>query len=67
MLWRVDETALLEPALRLERCVGGARKFYLVEATNAASASTCHLEGSAAVSSADRRAVGGWWHGAFGA
>ena len=36
-------------------------------ATNAASASTCHLEGSAALSSADRRAVGGWWHGAFGA
>ena len=38
VLWRVDETALLEPALRLERCVGGARQFYLVEATNAASA-----------------------------
>lgn len=38
VLWRVDEAALLEPALRLERCVGGARQFYLVEATNAASA-----------------------------
>ena len=38
VLWRVDEAALLDPALRLERCVGGARQFYLVEATNAASA-----------------------------